>query len=463
MTASRAPQSPLAIWLYVFVLIQALAPGLLFFPGSQQFRPIIRAIPYVSSLLMLGLCLSQSKARHLSTWATLLIWALALLVVGTCVHPDSDATSGPAQCVFQLSIAAPAFWGARIVRDERTLGRLLWVLFLSNTASAVVGVLQAYYPQRFMPPEFSQAFTAHEGMVMQALSYEGADGRRIIRPPGLSDLPGGASLAGTTVALLGLLLGTQPGQSLIRRAFCVGMASVGILVLFLSQVRSLFLMVLVGVVLMCCLLVRQRRFVHSGYLAGLTGALVVAAFSWALTIGGKATEERFLGLIETGGVASYQQNRGHFVAASFGKWLTDYPLGAGVGRWGMMKSYFGERVVGQVMHAEIQLTGWLFDGGVLMWILYGGAILIALFQAYRMAIRRSTGLLSYYAAIIFCLNALVAGQGMAGPTFNTTMGIQFWLLAAALHGAASAQSQRVPWSQPARRYVNPTPPSACYP
>jgi hypothetical protein len=194
---------------------------------------------------------------------------------------------------------------------------------------------------------------------------------------------------------------------------------------------------------MCFLLARQRRYLQSYLLAGTSAGLVAAAFLWATTVGGETVAKRFLGLFERSPVMSYQQNRGHFVESTFSQLFYDYPLGAGVGRWGMMCVYFGNPDARYPpVHVEIQLTGWLLDGGVLMWFFYGGAVFVSLAYAYRVSTRTRSPRLAYSAAIIFCLNLLIVGQAMAGPSFNTQMGIQFWLLAAALYGAAGGALRR---------------------
>jgi hypothetical protein len=51
---------------------------------------------------------------------------------------------------------------------------------------------------------------------------------------------------------------------------------------------------------------------------------------------------------------------------TFRKLLFEYPLGCGVGRWGMMTYYFGrfDANPNPAVFVEIQPTGWLFDGGI---------------------------------------------------------------------------------------------------
>jgi hypothetical protein len=110
-----------------------------------------------------------------------------------------------------------------------------------------------------------------------------------------------------------------------------------------------------------------------------------------------------------------------------------------MGRWGMMFIYFSryESSLSPYLHAEIQVTGWVLDGGLLLLVLYAGAVAAALAFAWRWCRPGVNPRLSYLAAVVFCLNLFVAGQSNAGPCFNTSVGIQFWMLAGALHGVAN--------------------------
>ena len=86
---------------------------------------------------------------------------------------------------------------------------------------------------------------------------------------------------------------------------------------------------------------------------------------------------------------------------------------------------------GPPIHVEIQLTAWLVDGGLPLVVLYGGAIAAAMLALWRRA-TVGTGLGTYAAAVVLCLNLFMVGQSFAGPTFNSLGGIQFWLLTSAL-------------------------------
>ena len=112
---------------------------------------------------------------------------------------------------------------------------------------------------------------------------------------------------------------------------------------------------------------------------------MIVAFFWARSLGGESVQERFIGITQQGAMRTYQENRGGFVSETFGDLLDKYPFGAGLGRWGMMQIYFAnpDKVESAPIYVEIQLTGWLLDGGVPMWVLYGGAVLMSLLASYR--------------------------------------------------------------------------------
>jgi len=432
-------------WIEVFVLIQFLSGALFFLPGAQSFRMAIRALPYVASLGLMILYFKRSPLSRLPAGSNFVLLALGLLALNL-VHPMTQFQVGLAQCAFQLSIAAPLFWMGKVVRTQARLSRLVWLIFLANALSSGIGLLQVYYPEHFMPPEFSSLALALNPDAVEALTYMGAYGQRIVRPPGLSDLPGGAAIAGMITGVLGIALSVRPGQEKSRRFLCLAMAGVGMVTLYLTLVRSLFIMMLAALAALCVLAAKQGRAAESRLVALASAYLLVGSFFFATSIGGEHVSDRFLGLAEEGFIMSYQQNRGHFVDYTLNELMYEFPLGAGLGRWGMMQVYFGDTDAwwAPPIHVEIQMTGWLLDGGILMWLFYGGALFVAMRYAYRLAISRSDATLSHLARIVFCFNLMVLGLAMVGPAFNTQLGIQFWFMATALHGAASNERTSIP-------------------
>jgi hypothetical protein len=422
-------------WLELFVFSQVLWGVLLFVPGSQAYRTYIRGFPYVASLIALVAC-SRSGATDTAVPGARWIVCVILLLVANLVHVETSIMAGVAQVVFQAAIAAPVFWGAHAWITKRRLERLILLIFIGHVLSAALGLLQVYYPATFLPPQFNAFALRLNPDFVNMMTYAGTGDRLITRPPGLSDMPGGASISGTITALFGFALAMRQNQKSIWKAICAGLALIGITVVYLTQVRSMLLMILGGMLLIALIRLRRGHVVQSGWIATAAGGLVVGAFVWAVALGGESVSERFTGIVDEGMVHTYQQNRGIFLDYTFKELLFQYPLGAGVGRWGMMTLYFGESGNWQYppLHTEIQPTGWLFDGGVLMWVFYPAALFVAARYAYKLA-TEPHGVLSDYAEMVLAMQLLLIGLCLTGPVFNTQIGILFWLSTAILAGS----------------------------
>ncbi len=429
--------------LEVFALTIYLSSVLLFIPGAQAVRTAIRALPYVCSLAMLALAIAEGRKFSRGwTGRGLLLAATIILGLGI-VHPESNTYSGLAQIVFQISIAAPAWFAATEPIGKKRLQRFLMLVFLANAASASVGLLQIYFPDRFMPPEFSRAALAANPDLVRSLSFTGANGELFVRPPGLTDLPGGACSGCANTILLGLLMGLQSGVSIPRRAIYMGLAGVGLVTLYLTQVRSMLLMSAVGYAAMCLLLIRQRRVFQSGLMASVGAGLFVGAFLLAVGIGGQSVLERFSGLFTKDAGETIYRSRGVFLEYTFTDLIFKYPFGAGLGRWGMMRMHFISLTPNPspAIWVEIQATGWLIDGGIPLLATYSLAIAAVMWQLFRLTKPERGGPLAYPAAIVFCLNLFMIGQANAGPSFNSTGGMQFWLCTAVLFAAVSHRAE----------------------
>jgi hypothetical protein len=418
-------------YLEVFVLIQYLSQGGLLLPGTQSIRFAIRALPYVASL---GLLIWYGRQRP--SWKEFpgtywLLSVIALLIV-EMLHPDTAPIAGLAQIVFTMCIAAPAFWVGKVVHTKWRLDRILYLAFLANAAGAIVGFLQARY-NLLMPAHFSHQLNTQ---YFSSLTYIGANGQTIIRPPGLSDLPGGAAAAGMTSAILGMALALGAKGINWKSAAYLVIVGISLTTVYLTQVRVLLIGAIFGMALSAWAAGQLNVFYRIRILA--TGAAVfAAAFLLAMSIGGKAIANRFGSLTSQDPLQTYQSNRGVFIMLTLDTYLHEYPLGAGVGRWGMMRQYakpYLERDAAKPLYAEIQLTGWLYDGGVLMWIFYGAAIGAALLYAYRKARHHEEREVRYLAGLVLAMNMVVFLCAWDAPAFNDQFGIQFWTLTSALAG-----------------------------
>jgi hypothetical protein len=432
--AGAVPRGASWGWLELFVLSQVFWGVLLFIPGSQSFRFYIRAFPYLTSLLAIVAC-ARSSSTNTKVPGSGWILAALVLLVANLVHEETWFKAGVAQVVFQLAIAAPVFWAARMWLPSSRMERLILLIFAGHCLSAVLGLLQVYYPAIFMPPQFSTMAFQMDKDFVASLSYVGAGDRSIIRPPGLSDLPGGAAISGTFVALIGFALAVRQDQARVQRLLFYGSVVIGMTVVYLTQVRSMLLMILGGMLLVAFVRLRQGRIVQSTYIATAAAVLLLGSFVWAVTVGGDVIQDRYQGMYKSGVVQSYQDNRGVFLSYTIFEQPFVYPFGAGLGRWGMMSAYFPEPGNWQhpSLYAEIQPTGWIYDGGILMCIFYPVALIVAMRYAYKIAINRDNPM-NEVAVILLVVQLLVAGLCFTGPVFNTQVGIMFWLATAMLYG-----------------------------
>jgi hypothetical protein len=428
-------------WPEIFIALQLLWGLAFFLPGAQGYRVYLRALPYVISGASLLYYFRRATGEPFPLAGKWLIAGYLLLLVNL-LHPTSHLVAGLGQIVFQVCIAAPVFWMARGVRSRARLDRLIWVLFAASFAASAVGILQVYFPARFLPPEFSELALRLNPDIVNSLTYGGADGRAIVRPPGLSDMPGGAAVAGMLTMILGLTLVAERSHGWLVRACCVGAGAVGMTTVFLTQVRSLAVLAAASVLVCAVLRFRQGRATESA-IGGIAGIGVLAgAFLWAVAVGGDAIVDRFMGLMSDGVLRTFQESRGLFVRYTLTELLWEFPLGAGVGRWGMIQVLFGDPTMWQAppIHVEFQPTGWLLDGGVPLVLLWVATLGVALGHSYRVAVA-ADGRLQHPATVVLCVQAAIAVLCVTGAVFNTQLGILFWAVTGALHGAAGGRSE----------------------
>src|SRR6187431_2973708 len=107
-----------------------------------------------------------------------------LLLALMLFHPQTASlTAGVAHTALYFAVLAPLFWAPEFVKTPQQLARILWLLLLCSGANAIVGVLQVYDPARWLPAEFSQLVAGSEA-AMGSVTYIGAQGQRVVRPPG---------------------------------------------------------------------------------------------------------------------------------------------------------------------------------------------------------------------------------------------------------------------------------------
>jgi hypothetical protein len=421
----------------VFIISQTALPALLYLPGSQAFRLPIRFSAFAISLAAFAWyqfeSTTQAPRSQMQLWVTAIMALLAVMLF----HPEtSTLLAGLAHMAVYFAVLAPLFWAPEFVRSPEQLARILWILLLCSGANAVIGVLQVYDPARWLPAEFSRIVTG--GVTgLGAVTYTGAQGQRIVRPPGLFDTPGAVCGPAIFASLLGLVFAVS-AIPMWKRALSLGIAGAGMAAIYLSQVRVSLVAAVVMMVVYSLVAMRQGRVARASQFSLLATGAVVLSLSLAVTLGGATITERVNSLFASDPFTVYQGARGTLLTYTFSELLFQYPLGAGLGRWGMAAGYFGSGSSSSGgMWAEVQFTGWMIDGGILMVAVYLGALAVTTISEYRIAQATQFPRLAVCGAVILAANIGPALMIISFTPFVTQAGIQYWFLAGALHGVAS--------------------------
>lgn len=424
-----------------FAIGLTLLPALMYLPGSQVYRLPARAGAYCISLVAFGLWWFNRGGRRIvrhsaERW---LLLALAWLVAEVGHPLTNSLTAGVAQVALYFAIFSPVFWAPAYVAGPRGLKRIVIVLLLCNGLNSTVGVLQVYDPDRWMPRQLSGTITENRN-TFDALTYTGPGGRTIVRPPGLFDTPGAVCSAGTIAALFGLVFFIDP-VDWRKRLAALGLAVAGVSAIYLSHVRA-SMIVAVGMMLayagMLALQHQKQRLVT---FSGVAVGLVVVGLSLATLLGGTSIRERFATLLESPPTELYYESRGVQIEYAFDNLIYDYPFGAGLARWGMMRSYFGNpaNLDSSEVFAEIQPNAWLLDGGILLLLFYSLALMLTAVNDVRLVLSLANPDDRLLATAVVAANFGTLALVFSFVPFGTASGMQFWFLEGALHGAMAGR------------------------
>lgn len=423
-----------------FIVSQTAIPAVLFLPGTQPFRFYIRVASFAISMALLvwwaTTARQQSTRQHPAhNWLVVSIVYIAAMVF----HPfTSSLVGGVAQLVLYLAVMAPLFWAPAVVRNADHLARLMTLLLVCNGANALVGVLQVYDPDRWMPQEMSRIVT-ESAFGLGAVTYQGPNGL-IVRPPGLFDNPGAVAGPAMYAALLGLVFATS-AMAAWRRVVALGASFAGVAAIYLSQVRVSLVVLALMLATYVAVLSWHGRLRRAMTFGAIAGSLVVATFSFAVSLGGESIIERTFTLFEQDPMSLYSASRGGQLVYAFEDLVSIYPLGAGLGRWGMIAGYFGAGAQ-RSLWAEIQIAGWAIDGGIPLLLLGVAAPVIALASQWRIAIADPDGKVRACAAVILAANLGTAALIFSFTPFVTQIGLQFWFLAGAVYAVSTPPSPR---------------------
>jgi hypothetical protein len=424
-----------------FAVGQTLIPALLYLPGTQAYRAPIRIGVYAAALLGFALWCTSTGVREAPhparKWLAWVLICLSLMIL----HPLTNSlTAGVAQTVLYFAVFSPLIWAPALVESPQRLVRILLILLVCNGVNSMVGVLQVYDPERWMPRELSTIISSNPTAI-QISTYIGPGGQRIIRPPGLFDTPGAVCGAGTMAALLGMVFALQP-WAWWKRGLALLFAAAGISAIYLSFVRAnLVITVLMMVAYGAVLLLRgeKRRVVE---FVSLGAGLVAFGFVIATALGGESITDRFSTLLGEDPTGMYYVSRGQQIEYGFNSLVVEYPYGAGLARWGMMRTYFGDpgNLDSSQLWAEVQPNAWILDGGWPLLGFYAAALIATLLHQWRLVrgLRARDDWL--WAAAVSAANAGTFALVFTFVPFSTQVGMQFWFLEGALHGAMAGRA-----------------------
>jgi hypothetical protein len=426
-----------------FVAAQTALPAILYLPGTQSIRLPLRIGAFLIStaLLVYWLFKTTPSERHEQHPSVPLACAAVAYLALMSFHPlTSSATVAVAQIGLYVSVLAPVFWAPWLVKSPLQLRRLMAILLVCNGINSIVGVLQVYDPQRFLPAEFSRVITMSD-VGLGPVTYRGANGELIVRPPGLFDTPGAVAGPGLYAALLGLVFAATRFK-MWQRGICLLLAVSGFAAIFLSHVR-VSVVVALGCILVYGALVALQRRTSTATTFGLIAAgSLIGALVLAVALGGSSISSRLATLFTSDPVRVYTSARGSQLALAFTDTLFDYPFGAGLGRWGMLTLYFGTPTLeAPALWAEIQLAGWMIDGGIILVALYCAALVATAAFELRVALKDPDPVLRASGAAVFAANAGTLALLFSFTPFVTQAGVQYWFLTGALFGVVRQTRQ----------------------
>jgi hypothetical protein len=442
------PKRKEGTFVFLFIAFEFVCQLALLSNGLQAFRIVFRMAAFGFSLALLALLPGRAQSLHpAANWAK---WVLAIMLLSILNPATNSLLAGVAEIAMYLAILGPLFWVPRFPLHTDTLRRAFVMIWAFQTLSAVVGILQVYYPGRFQPA--LSAMVLNQGWHGENLKFVNAFGEKVFRPMGLTDSPGGAASAGFYAALLGLALFSSEGKTVRSAAYAFSMI-VGVTSIYLSQVRVALIVLAVCAISYVSLLswwkvrntarlpkrtskqLARFRLVPIIALAAVTA---IGGFAWAVSVGGKNVSERFASLTAEDPRQVYGRNRGMFLWYTIDTLLPEYPIGAGLGRWGTMSYYFGnpENLESPFLYSEIQWTAWLYDGGLPLIAAYLAIVLIATGGAYRIARDNDDQELAAFGALIVAYDLGALAATFDANNFMSQDGLNFWLFNALLFSAA---------------------------
>src|SRR5215831_14783419 len=143
-----------------FAIGLTFLPAILYLPNSQQYRLPARIGAYGVSVYAFTMWWFDRGGRKATKHpAERWLMMIAVLLGVMIAHPGTpSALAGAAHAVLYFAIFSPIFWVPAYVTSRQKLVRVLAVILLCNGINSIVGVLQVYDPDRWMPAQLSMVF-----------------------------------------------------------------------------------------------------------------------------------------------------------------------------------------------------------------------------------------------------------------------------------------------------------------
>ncbi len=420
---------------HTFFIIQITCQILLLFPGFNVIRIVMRTLSFGISLWFLW----QVKGKSVDYLPQKpAIWIMLILALQFGIQfTHAGIIAALAQCAMYLAILGPVWWVSRCQITPKGFESLIFILWGFHTASCLFGVLQTYYPGQFQPEISTTILNSVYGG--ENLKVTLANGAVVYRPTGLTDEPGGAAISGFYSILFSAGIALT-NTSIVFKLFCLGSSAVALFCIYTSHVRSILVMTTVCLMVFTLILVLTGRGGKGVSLGTIFVTILTTSFTWAVAIGGKETYERITSLFSDDARTVYYQNRGVFLEETFNSFIYQYPLGAGLGRWGMINAYFGEdNPLVPPIWVEIQWTGWIIDGGIPLMITYVLVLAASLYVAWQITQDKQLGNLGIWGCMMFAYNVGALALTFNYPLFISQGGMEFWALNTALFVAVTRQ------------------------
>ncbi len=436
-SVSSSDQRSARLWILGFITMQFVCQLALLNTALTPFRVVFRSAAFLVSLVALVMVPGFARANVVRPWLAASL-AIVLLMM---MHPTTNSPLvGIAHLALYVAIAAPVVWVARLQLAPATFLLLVTFLWLFHTVSASFGVLQTLYPGRFDMP--LSTIVGLKADLRAGLQITLASGVTVFRPSGLTDAPGGASNAGLLAYIFGLGFMSTSRKLIPATLGCVSI-SVGIFCMLISQVRMTLVLALIATLMYVfgLSILGRLRLVWLRLL--LLPVLIVAGGSVALAVGGTDTAERLQTLMTDKPLDVYESNRGLFLRETFDTFAPQYPFGAGLGRWGMIRSFFGDEnnLNSPPIWVEIQFTAWVLDGGLPLLFTYGMATMLALWYSFRLAMRCPDRRLAIWGFLIVGYDVGILAVMFSYVPFIGQMGLEYWLLNVAFWTAVNVSQE----------------------